>query len=267
MATGLLIVLLNKSTKLSNYFLRFQKEYLAVIKLGIETDTWDADGRVIHSGKVKRIDPRTIENILFSFKGEYMQMPPIYSSLKYKGRPAYKYAREGKEISLEKRKVNISEISLIDYAKDNILLKITCSSGTYVRSIAHDIGKRLGCGASLWNLRRIKIGDFDVKDSLVLERIRKITDDRNSQSLIGVEQIFKDSDTIMLKKEALKKVENGNPLVPDMIEKIKDKKRLSEFVKLKRNNRLIAIYRTRPDCIYKVNEDKKNVLANLFILL
>lgn len=169
-ATGLLLMLIGEGTKLSPFLMDLPKEYIARITLGIETDTHDKCGKVLRKGEVNVTESR-LKNILLEFVGEQEQIPPQYSAIKYKGKPMYKYAREGCVLSLEPRKVVIKDINVININLPDVELSITCSKGTYIRALARDIGERAGCGAILSELRRTGIGNFRVENALSLDEI------------------------------------------------------------------------------------------------
>ncbi|MCK4588625.1 tRNA pseudouridine(55) synthase TruB [Candidatus Woesebacteria bacterium] len=173
-ATGLLIVGVERKAtkKLGEIAKNTKKTYEAEIFLGEERDTDDAEGVVI--SKAKGFLPpgeNEIEKILISFEGEQTQIPPIYSALKIKGKKAYELARKGKKVNLKPRKVVIYSIKLVSYKFPILEIETTVSSGTYIRALARDIGKKLSCGAYLRNLRRTKIGKFDIKDAVKLENL------------------------------------------------------------------------------------------------
>jgi tRNA pseudouridine55 synthase len=147
------------------------KEYTAKIKLGISTDSWDSDGKIISSIDVRKIETEEILDTISHLKGDFNQTPPIFSAIKYKGKPAYYYARKNEEIKLKSKMVKIYDISLLAFYNNELILKINCSSGTYIRSIANEIGKTLGCGAVLTALRRDKIGNFYLDDSTEVESL------------------------------------------------------------------------------------------------
>ena len=163
-ATGLLILLSGKYTKKSGEFLKLDKVYETTIKLGYISDTGDIEGN-IEKKSDKKVDLKEIENILQQFVGEIEQRPPKFSAIKINGQRAYKLARKGAEFEMPSRKVTIYEIEILEY--EYPILKIRChvSSGTYIRTLAEDIGEALGTGAYCLELRRLKIGEYDVKDA------------------------------------------------------------------------------------------------------
>ena len=166
-ATGLLILLSGKFTKRSNEFLKLDKVYEATIKLGYTSDTGDTEGN-IEKKNDREVDSNEIKETLKGFVGEIEQRPPKFSAIKINGQRAYKLARKGADFEMPTRKVTIYDIEILDY--DYPILKIRChvSSGTYIRTLAEDIGEKLGVGAYCLELRRLKIGDWDVKDAKIL---------------------------------------------------------------------------------------------------
>ncbi|MDY7037605.1 MAG: tRNA pseudouridine(55) synthase TruB, partial [Thermodesulfobacteriota bacterium] len=165
-ATGLLIVLLGQGTKLTPYFMESEKIYRAIMRLGIETDTQDPTGQVLHSRPVPDFTQGYIKEKAKNFIGEIEQTPPAFSALNYKGKRAYEFARKGIRIDLEKRRVKIHSIEIISINLPDITMEIRCSKGTYIRTLAADMGKRLGPGAHLKALTRLAIGSFRVEDAL-----------------------------------------------------------------------------------------------------
>lgn len=175
-ALGVLPICIGKSTKLIEY-LSDDKEYIAGVQFGKNTDTYDIDGKITQTFD-KKVLKDELSNALISFQGEIEQLPPIYSAIKVKGKKLYEYAREGKEVDIKPRKVVISKIKLLAFDENNqqAQISIACSKGTYIRSIAYDLGKILGCGAFLYALERTKAGMFDLKTAVKLEDIKTIND-------------------------------------------------------------------------------------------
>ena len=176
-ATGLLIVGVGRgSTKKLSQFLKLDKEYEAEIFLGEERETDDSEGEIrdrLQATDNKLISEKRLGVVLDSFTGQQMQIPPDYSAIKIKGKPAYKYARQGKCLSssLSPRKITIYAIKLLDYKYPILRIRTKVSSGTYIRSLARDIGRKLGCGAYIANLRRTKIGKYSVMSSVALDNL------------------------------------------------------------------------------------------------
>lgn len=164
-ATGVMIILIGKNyTKLSDRFLLGDKEYLAEVCLGVSTDTYDCDGKIVASSK-KIPSFAEVQDVLNHFQGEIEQVPPMYSAKKVKGKKLYELAREGIEIARNSAKVQVST-EFLSYDYPSLTLKIVCSKGTYIRSIAHEIGNMLGCGAHLAKLKRTRSSQFFLEDCL-----------------------------------------------------------------------------------------------------
>lgn len=178
LATGLLPVCLGEATKYSQDLLDADKTYIATILFGAKTDTGDAEGKVVAQGQVdfNTEDQATViaklEALLPQFSGEISQVPPMYSALKRDGKPLYAYARAGEILEIEPRKVTIHEIRWVSVAWPVATLEVTCSKGTYIRSLASDMGDALGCGAHLTALRRTRVGHLDIKNSVSLEVVK-----------------------------------------------------------------------------------------------
>lgn len=175
MASGLLIVLVGREmTKRQSEFMKQDKVYEAEIALGAVSDTYDKEGRIqlsIHNFQflIKEEDVKKI--IKENFTGEIEQIPPMYSAVKVKGKKLYQYARKGQKVEIKPRKIFIYDVKILNLQGNTLTLRIHCSSGTYIRSIAHDLGQKLGCGGYLNQLRRIKIGEFTVEDAIRLAAI------------------------------------------------------------------------------------------------
>ena len=173
MATGVLVVLLGKCTKLSDVITSLTKEYIATVKIGIKTDTLDITGNILEQRK-EMLEKDTLSNVINSFKKTYEQEVPSYSSVRIDGKHLYEYAREGIEVELPKRKVTIHEIELLEIKEDEFTFKCLVSKGTYIRSLIRDICDELGIIGTMSALERTKQGVFEIKDSYSMEDIEKI---------------------------------------------------------------------------------------------
>ena len=171
MATGVLVLCLGKATRLLEYLTGLPKTYLAGITLGVATDTYDATGKVIDRRPLPQLTAVALEHALDGFRGEIMQTPPAYSAIKRDGVAQYKRARRGEEVVLEPRQVTVYELILLEFVDGVIQLRMTCSAGTYVRSIAHDLGEAQGCGAHLSSLRRLAVGAFSIDQAVTLQQL------------------------------------------------------------------------------------------------
>jgi tRNA pseudouridine55 synthase len=213
MATGVLLVCVGRATRLAEYLLTGDKGYQATVRLGVETDTYDADGRVLSSSPV-RIGRGEVEAALLEFSGPIDQVPPMYSAVKHKGRPLYVIARRGVTVEREPRQVRVSRVAMTDWSPPEFSLEVVCSAGTYVRSLAHDLGQRLGCGAHLTRLVRCRSGRFELADAVPL---RELTPDNWKVYLRPMEVAVGALPMIMLDQEAAQQLIQGQsiPWRPD----------------------------------------------------
>ncbi len=242
LATGVLVVCIGKCTKLCDLLTSTYKEYIATIKLGIKTDTADITGNVIEE-KDYDVNEDLIKEVLNSFLGKSIQEVPIYSAVKINGKKLYEYAREGIEVELPKREIDIKSIELLDYKDDTITFKTTVSKGTYIRSLIEDICTKLNTVGTMSSLIRTKQGKFNIEDSYTLQDI-----ENNNYKLLTIEEVL-DLETIELEEEYIKPVHNGA-----IINKIFK----NDIACLKENNKIIAIYKTY---------DKDNSKAKPYIML
>lgn len=182
-ATGLLIVGMGKKTKQISEYSVLEKEYEASMILGATTASYDAETDVIETRSFAGITKEDVSRVIKMFTGVIMQKPPMYSAIKLNGKPLYKYARKGREIELELREVEISQLELIDFQPPVVKFRVVCSKGTYIRSLANDIGEKLGCGAHLNSLVRTRIGSFHLDDAFSLEELTRQTFDNEGLSV------------------------------------------------------------------------------------
>lgn len=171
LATGVLLVCLGQATRVAEYLMDHDKVYQARIRLGVATDTYDAEGQVTHRAEVVGITRDQVERELGGMVGQIDQTPPMYSAIKHRGTPLYRLARRGQEIARKPRKVDIKQLQILDWSLPDVEIGIHCSKGTYVRALAHDLGQRLGCGAYLVELIRIASGRFSLADAVSLKEL------------------------------------------------------------------------------------------------
>ncbi|MGB0289810.1 MAG: tRNA pseudouridine(55) synthase TruB, partial [Opitutales bacterium] len=169
MATGLMIILVGKATKVSQYLMSMDKEYTGTLRLGQSTDSQDAEGELVEERSVPELTEAEVLAKMKTFVGDQYQTPPMFSAKKVGGQPLYKLARKGKTVEREPRVIHISRFEMTDFALPEISFLVACSKGTYVRTIAHDLGENFGCGAHLNVLRRTGIGDFRIENGSTLE--------------------------------------------------------------------------------------------------
>lgn len=171
MATGLLVILVGKATRISQYLMSVDKEYSGTIELGKVTNTQDAEGEVLETRPVPVLTEADIRAALKGFIGDQYQLPPMFSAIKIDGVPLYKRARDGEEVEREPRFIRVMSYELTRWASPELDFVVRCTKGTYVRTLAHDLGQRLGCGAHLKALRRIASGNLNVSQALTLDQI------------------------------------------------------------------------------------------------
>ncbi len=227
MAEGVLVIVIGKCTKLTDYLTSEYKEYIAEFKLGYETNTLDSTGKIIKKSN-NEVSKSEIEKAINSFKGIYNQEVPMYSAVKINGKKLYDYARNNEKVSLPSREVHIKEIEILNIGE---FVRIRClvSKGTYIRSLIRDIGVKLGTYATMTNLVRTKSGKFNIENSYKIEEIKN-----NNYKLVGIEEIFKDFPKIVINDYEYKLISNGNKL---------DNKYNSEYVLFYYNNKLVSIYK------------------------
>ncbi len=190
-ATGLLPLCFGKATRVAGFFLDFDKSYRITLKLGIGTDTGDREGRIIQTSRT-RIAFSDVEAALERFRGPILQVPPMFSAIKHKGKPLYKLARSGVEIAREARKVTVHKLDIISYDRMQLVLDVSCSKGFYVRSMAADLGHDLKCGAHVEELRRTAVGEFSVEKAVTLDQLEAMeTPERRKKRLVGVDAAVK----------------------------------------------------------------------------
>lgn len=193
MATGVLPICFGRGTKIAQYLLDADKEYIATVKLGIETDSGDAEGNVVAENHIiPTLTESLIETVLEKFRGGISQVPPMYSALKYNGQPLYKLAREGKKVEIKPRNIRVYELELLDFSETTIKVRVKCSKGTYIRSLAIDIGKQLGCGGHLIALQRTQSGPFNLEQAFTLEQLKGLNFEEKIASIANIESVFVD---------------------------------------------------------------------------
>lgn len=210
-ATGVLPLLIGNATKISKYLINHDKEYEAVIQLGKKTTTADIEGEVIEEKEVPEKIYIECENILKSFIGKQKQTPPAYSAIKVNGKKLYSYAREGKKIEIEPRNIEIYNIELMNINKEEkqISFRVSCSKGTYIRSLCEDIADKLGTVGYMKDLKRTKVGDFEIKEAITIGKLKEKFEKNDFSDVITIENIFKDMPKIELNENNIKQYLNG----------------------------------------------------------
>ena len=210
LATGLLPICLGEATKVSAYMLEDDKRYQTVIQLGVMTDTGDVDGTVLEQRNVPEISKEQLATCLTQFVGEIEQVPPMYSALKFNGRKLYELAREGITVERKARKITIYAIECLDFSNDLLTLDVRCSKGTYIRTLAEDIGHFLGCGATVKELRRTQAGQFALANARVIEKLQELESDEALQSvLIAVDKPLQTLPAIQISQIEADSIQQG----------------------------------------------------------
>ncbi len=176
-ATGVLLVCLGQATRVSEYLMDLRKTYRATVRLGVSTTTYDAEGEVTATADASGVLEETVREALKQFTGEIMQTPPAYSAVKVAGQPAYRMARRGEPVALKARPAQVYRIDVLRWAPPDVEIGVDCAKGTYIRSLAHDLGQSLGCGAHLSTLCRTRIGPFSVDDAVTREELERMFED------------------------------------------------------------------------------------------
>ena len=248
-AVGVLPVCLGKATKLCDMLTDKNKTYETVMLLGRVTDTQDVSGTILKEGDISGLDEATVTNAIYSFLGDYMQIPPMYSALKVNGKKLYELAREGVEVERKARPVKILDIQIKEMNLPRVQMSVTCSKGTYIRTLCHDIGEVLKCGACMEELIRTKVSRFDMKDALTLEQVSALKqDERLGEILIPIDEMFSEYEAVTLKEEFMSFVYNGNVFFP---------KHLNQYVELT-DGKMVRVYDGEGNfiAIYKFIKDK-----------
>ncbi len=209
-ASGVLPICVGKGTKAAAYLLEARKAYRGELYLGAITDTQDAYGKVLKETPLTGINSALIEKVMESFTGKIKQIPPMYSAVKHKGRPLYKLARKGEVVSRESREVTVYALNIIDIDLPRVLFDVECSKGTYIRTLAEDIGNKLGVGAYLSFLLRTKSGPFKIEESFIMEEIEKNLEEGSIfKCIIPVDIVFTHLPSVIIKDQARDTLING----------------------------------------------------------
>ncbi len=212
-ATGVLPVCIGKATRIVEYLSDASKTYQAVIELGAATDTYDAAGKVLQRGDTSGIDRTKLESALNPFRGPISQVPPMYSALKHNGEPLYKLARAGISIERKSRNITIYRLDITDWQPPLVTIEVECSKGTYIRSLAHDLGQALGCGAYLKNLIRTTYGPFNINAAVSLPQLEEAFHEKRwKQFLYSIDYVLQNYRAVVMDEAAEKAMKQGNLL-------------------------------------------------------
>lgn len=209
MATGVLPVFVGRATRAVEYASESKKEYVAALKLGVITNTQDITGEIL-AQRPADVSPEALETVLAQFRGDILQIPPMYSALKVNGQKLYDLARKGREVERKPRPVTIYDLLVIERpAPDEYMLRVRCSKGTYIRTLCHDIGAALGCGGCMSSLRRTMAAGFTLSDAVTLEKLQ--TEEDPASLLRPVDNYFIQYPALTVDGKALRLARNGNP--------------------------------------------------------
>ncbi len=217
-ATGVLICCINQATRLARFFLHSDKTYQAVLRLGTETDTQDGTGRIIAQATVPPISLDCLKAAIQGFEGRQLQLPPVYAALKHEGTPLYKLARQGKPVQKPARPITVSAIRVTAMDLPDVGFEVTCSSGTYVRALCADIGRAIGCGGHLKQLRRTANSSFNIEQAVTLDALKEMESGaRLKNVLIPMNTALQNLPTFVAGSDILQRVANGQHLTAEQI--------------------------------------------------
>jgi tRNA pseudouridine55 synthase len=234
LATGVLLVLTGRATRLSQFLMGRPKEYLATIKLGVETDSCDTEGQVIRQCEVPTVDRKFVATVLSEFVGDIIQRPPAFSAIKIGGQPAYKKARKGETVDIPERQVRVDAIGLMGLTADEMTVMIRCSKGTYVRSLARDIGQRLGSCGTLAALTRTAVGEFRLDQARELDSITEQDGTSMDRALAFMPEVVIDPD-------GHQRIKHGNDIT------VNEKGQRDIYYRIKYDGQLVALGQFKDD--------------------
>ena len=215
-ASGVLPVCIGQGTRVVQFLMNTTKSYRAQIELGVTTDTYDTSGQVTHQTDPSGISHEQVETALTPFRGNIQQIPPAYSAVKYRGRPLYQWARAGIKVEKKSRPAIIYRLELIDFTLPLVTVEVECGKGTYIRSLAHDFGQALGCGASLKSLVRLHCGPFHIKDAVSLPRLEEAFHHGHWQNLLyPIDTVLSHWPAIVVSEEEGHLIRNGVSLTAE----------------------------------------------------
>ncbi|MBT5985496.1 MAG: tRNA pseudouridine(55) synthase TruB [Nitrospina sp.] len=242
-ADGVLPICLNRSTRIIQFLSSLQKTYRATLELGSETDTQDATGRVISTNDPSLINEAKMKQVFQTFVGEQDQVPPMYSAKKKNGIPLYKLARNGINIHRDPVKIVVYSIDFIKKERNQVIFEVRCSSGTYIRTLSHDIGKKLGCCAHMVRLTRTKVGLFSMGSTMTLEELKTAHKEGSlSRKLLHLEEVLNFLPTVRVKEEYLKSISHGVALSKCFLEALPDRFEPGHYFRVLGNNdKILAV--------------------------
>jgi len=220
-ATGVLPLLIGKATGISKYLINHDKTYIATLKLGIKTDTADSEGNVIEEKEVPKLSEKIVIEALNSMIGKQEQTPPMYSAIKVNGKKLYEYARQGKEVEVNSRLIEIYDTKLIEFKKkeNEIIFEVSCSKGTYIRTVCENVAENLNTVGFMKELRRIRVGEFEINNSFSIEDIKN-NEKLLKENIISIEKFFESKERIEINDKELEYFLNGVKLSRDNVDDI-----------------------------------------------
>lgn len=246
-AVGVLPVCFGSGTKLCDMLADWDKEYISTLRLGVTTDTQDLTGRVLFREEKEKLSALTEEQAresILGFLGDYDQIPPMYSALKVNGKKLYELARAGREVERKPRKVQIRELEILEMNLPTVCFRVVCSKGTYIRTLCHDIGEKLGCGGAMASLTRSRVGIFRMEEALRLSEIEKLRDeDKILSVIVSPDAVFSECREVRVTERARQFLENGNKMPAEMLGELvspRDEERLRMYDEA---GRFYGIYR------------------------
>lgn len=241
-AEGVLPVCLGKATKVCELLTDKDKTYRAVLFLGQTTDTQDASGAVLETSDISNLNESQVTEAVRSFVGEYAQIPPMYSALKVGGKKLYELAREGKTVERKARNVMIHSIKILRVDLPRVEMEVSCSKGTYIRTLCHDVGEKLGVGGCMESLLRVRVGRFVLADSLRLSEIQKAKEDGNLEKILQpIDSVFEQYRAVRIRSDQEKRLQNGNSFrKPDRLQNYDDQEMVRVYDS---NGHFAAVYR------------------------
>lgn len=247
-ATGVLPVCLGKATKLCDMLTDKNKTYRTVMLLGKATDTQDISGEVLSEASWSELSEAEVLGCIESYIGDYDQIPPMYSALKVNGKKLYELAREGIEIERKARPVTIYDIKVLSVNLPHVEMEVSCSKGTYIRTLCHDIGQKLGCGACMQELVRTKVSRFVLSESYTLEEVREIKEAvKLDEILVSIDSMFDEYEAVTMQEEFSSLVYNGNPFMPKHIMEEKWWEDQTSVRVYDHKGRFLAVYKYEKD--------------------
>lgn len=246
-ATGVLPVCLGKATKVCDLLTDKDKTYRAILRLGITTDTQDISGQVIKERDPRGLKEEEVRQAILSFVGAYEQVPPMYSALKVNGKKLYELAREGKTVERKSRPVHIHEIQIQEMNLPRVEFTVTCSKGTYIRTLCHDVGEKLGVGGCMEELERIAVGRFHLRNALTLKEIQEMKEEGTLEEVLRpVDSVFLQYPKMQVKASCESLAFNGNPLPKKGVEVFEGAKEDQIFRLYTESGEFLALYKKTP---------------------